>query len=74
MTICNNRFIDCAYNNGSKGAAILIEPTNTIDEAPVHGTIRIISNQFESDGKEPIVYKSVRELVFEGNNVPIGAE
>lgn len=74
LTICNNRFIDCAYNNGSKGATILIEPTNTIEEAPVHGTIRIISNQFESEGKEPVVYKSVRNLVFEGNNVPIGAE
>ncbi len=65
LTISSNRFVDCAYNNESKGAMILIEPTNSTDELPVHGTIRIVSNHFESDGKEPIIYKSVRNLIFE---------
>ena len=65
LTISNNRFVDCAYNNGSKGAMILIEPTNTTDEAPVHENIKILGNQFESEGREPVVYKSVGNLVVE---------
>lgn len=64
LTIENNTFIDCAYNNASRGAMILVEPTNTVEEVPVHGTIRIISNRFESEGKEPVVYKSVENLVL----------
>ena len=65
LTISNNRFIDCAYNNGSKGAVILIEPTNSADDEPVHETIRIISNRFESEGREPVISKSVRNLIVE---------
>ena len=63
LTISNNRFIDCAYNNGSKVAVILIEPTNSADDEPVHETIRIISNRFESEGREPVISKSVRNLM-----------
>ena len=65
LTISNNRFIDCAYNSESKGAMILIEPTNSTDEIPVHGTIRIVSNHFESEGREPVKHKSVKNLIFE---------
>ncbi len=61
LTIEGNRFIDCAYNSG---AVILIEPTNTVDDAPVHGTVRIISNSFESEGRERLVHKSVENLVL----------
>lgn len=64
LTISGNRFIDCAYNSG---AMILVEPTNTVEDGPVHGTIRIVSNQFESEGVEPVVYKSVGNLVIEDN-------
>lgn len=62
LTIENNRFIDCAYN-GVKNAVILIEPTNTVEDAPVHDTIRIVSNRFESEGRVPVVSKSVRSLI-----------
>lgn len=65
LTISNNKFIDCAYNRGAKGAMILIEPTNSTDDFPVHDTIRIIGNRFESDGREPVVSKSVRALIVE---------
>lgn len=51
LTISNNKFIDCAYNSGAKGAMIL--------------TVRIIGNQFESDGREPVISKSVRALIIE---------
>lgn len=65
LTISNNKFIDCAYNSGAKGAMILIEPTNSADDLPVHDTVRIIGNQFESDGREPVISKSVRALIIE---------
>lgn len=63
LTIENNRFIDCSYS-AVKNAVILIEPTNTVEDEPVHDTIRIISNKFESEGREPVVSKSVRSLKF----------
>ncbi|MCQ2149906.1 MAG: right-handed parallel beta-helix repeat-containing protein [Bacteroidales bacterium] len=63
LTITDNRFIDCAYNDGAKNAVILIEPSNTAEDAPVHDTIRIISNHFESEGRKPVVSHSVRALI-----------
>lgn len=60
LTITGNRFIDCAYNHG---AMVLIEPTNTCEDGPVHGTIRILSNRFESEGIDPVRSKSVGNLV-----------
>ena len=65
VTISNNRFIDCAYNGSPGGAVISIEPTNTVDSLPVHGTIRILNNSFETPGKVPVYSKSVKNLVFE---------
>ncbi len=62
LTIENNRFIDCSYS-AAKNAVILIEPTNTVEDTPVHDTIRIISNKFESEGRKPVVSKSVRSLI-----------
>ena len=68
VLIENNRFIDCAYNGSPGGAVISIEPTNTVDSSPVHGTIRITDNYFDLKGKVPVYSKSVANLVFENNS------
>lgn len=62
VTIQDNHFIDCAYNDG---AAIYIDPTNEDTSLPVHGTIRIVGNAFEPDGRVLMRLNSVENLIVD---------
>lgn len=69
VLIKNNHFIDCCYT--SHQAVISIEPSNTVldKKKPVHGTIRVIDNIFDTMPKAVIYAKSTRRLKVSGNIV-----
>ncbi len=67
ITIRNNRFIECGYNNGSGGIAIL--PENHQLSTAVHRNIYILNNQFITSYTEVLTARSVHNLVFNGNKI-----
>ena len=67
ITIRNNRFIECGYNNGSGGIAIL--PENHRLSTAVHRNIYILNNQFITSYTEVLTARSVHNLVFNGNKI-----
>ena len=74
VSILDNTFIECGYNNTSdnpSGAVIGINPSNSkIDPAfPVHRNIRIIGNTFRMIERPVMRAKSAGPIVFRGNIV-----
>ena len=72
MTVRNNLFVDCGYNNSMNGATIAMNPSNTevgYDNI-VHSGVAITDNRIEISGERPVVYaKSTGNLKFSGNTV-----
>lgn len=72
VTIRNNEFIDCGYNNSYPVGSIVINPSNTVvnDKNMVHKGVRIYANRFEIKDNRPVLYaKSTGDMVFRDNTV-----
>lgn len=72
MTVRNNLFVDCGYNNSMNGATIALNPSNTevSYDNIVHSGVAITDNRIEISGERPVVYaKSTGNLKFSGNTV-----
>lgn len=70
LTIRNNTFTNCNYTGVNFGAAISINPSNTVGGAdmPVHEGIVIEGNTFDN-GNRPLLWaKSAGRLTFVGNH------
>lgn len=69
VTIRNNTFTNCNYSGVNYGAAISINPSNTVGgaEMPVHEGIVIEGNTFDN-GNRPLLWaKSAGRLTFTNN-------
>lgn len=72
LTVRNNLFVDCGYNNSMNGATIALNPSNTVVGADniVHSGVNILDNRIEISGDRPVLYaKSTGNLKFSGNTV-----
>lgn len=72
VTIRDNEFIDCGYNNSNPVGSIVINPSNTVVNPSnlVHTGVRIYDNRFEIRDNLPVLYaKSTGDMTFTGNTV-----
>ncbi|MFV0505343.1 MAG: right-handed parallel beta-helix repeat-containing protein [Bacteroidales bacterium] len=71
VTIRNNKFVGCAYNQPPASYVIAISPENkkNVPNKTVHSNIRIENNTFELISSGVLTAKSVSNLVFENNKI-----
>lgn len=71
VLICDNLFVDCAWNGGPHRAVIALNPSNReVDPArPVHRNVRIVGNTFRLSGNPALFAKSTEGLVFRDNRI-----
>ncbi len=69
ITIRNNTFTNCNYSGVNYGAAISINPSNSVGAAgtPVHEGILIEGNTFDNDNRPLLWAKSTSNLTFINN-------
>ncbi len=73
VTICNNKFIDCAYNSAPDDYVIAIKPeTNNFENGKyVHSNISITGNYFQVFDSPILFAKNVNGLTFSENSVKL---